>query len=48
MFFSEVITLLAGNELSLASSGYFIQNAKSFKWSVWRELQNVEISSIAV
>ena len=38
----------AENELSLVSSAYFMQNATSFRFSIWHELQNVKISNIAV
>ena len=48
MFFSEVVIKSAGNELSFASSAYFMQNATSFRFSIWHELQNVNISNIAV
>ena len=46
--FSEVVIKSAGNELSLASSAYFMQNATSCRFSIWNELQNVKISNIAV
>ena len=34
--------------MSLASYDYFMQTAKSFRFSMWHKLKGVEISNIAV
>ena len=31
--------------MSLASSGYVMQTAKSFRFSIWHKLKDVEISN---
>ena len=31
--------------MSLASSGYFMQTAKSFRFSIWHKLKDVEINN---